>query len=373
MTATALAVMKRPKKHLSFGSLVHGFRKHLATLLDKRKEPDYSLVDIIMSGFACMFFQDRSLLQFQKRMKDKKGRNNLETLFDVKEVPKESQLRDVIDEVDSENFRPLFKDYFSRLQRGKHLEQFSFITINGKTYCLVSIDGTGYFSSKKISCDHCLHKEHKEGEKTYQHQALQGALMHPNMRQVIPFMPEDIRNSDGQTKQDCEMNAAKRFLIALRQDHPQLGIIIVGDGLFSKHPLVELAKKLDMHVILVAKPKDHKYMMKDIASREEEVQELRIEDDKDRLFIYRWLCNVPLGARDDAFSVNYFELEILAPGKDGEMKRNYYCSWVTDLPLSEENIEHMVRAEQEITWYSGAHLRATFDRTKQAKNPHLPQ
>ena len=35
-------------------------------------------------------------------------------------------------------------------------------------------------------------------------------IMHPDMKQVIPLMPEEIRNTDGATKQDCEMNAGKR-------------------------------------------------------------------------------------------------------------------------------------------------------------------
>jgi len=98
-----------------------------------------------------------------------------------------------------------------------------------------------------------------------------------------------------------------------------------------------------MHFIFVAKPGDHKYMMRDIATRDEECEELCVPQEKeDKLFTYRWLNGVPLGARDDAFSINYFELEIHAPGKNGEMKRNFRCSWVTDLPLSKQNIEQMV-------------------------------
>jgi len=278
--------MQHPKKHLSFGSLVAAFRKHFASLEEKRNAPDYSLVDVVVSGFACMFFQDPSLLQFQKRMQDEKERSNFNTLFNVKAVPEDTQLRDLLDQVDSESFRPLFKEYFSRLQRGKHLEQFEFLNIAGQPHYLVSIDGTQYFSSTKVFCEHCLHKEHKDGEKTYQHHALQGALMHPNLRQVVPLMAEDIRNEDGQTKQDCEINAAKRFIPGLRSDHPQLGIIIVGDSLFSKHPMVELTKDNDMHFIFVAKSGDHKYMMREIDTREEDISELRVPQEKGgKLFI----------------------------------------------------------------------------------------
>ena len=60
--------------------------------------------------------------------------------------------------------------------------------------------------------------------------------MHPDKRQVIPLMPEEIRNTDGNIKQDCEINAAKRLIPEIKKDHPQLGLIIVGDDLFSRQP-----------------------------------------------------------------------------------------------------------------------------------------
>jgi hypothetical protein len=34
-------------------------------------------------------------------------------------------------------------------------------------------------------------------------------------------MPEPMIKQDGTEKNDCERNAAKRFLSKLRQDHPQ--------------------------------------------------------------------------------------------------------------------------------------------------------
>ena len=80
--------------------------------------------DVVMSGFAMMYFQDPSLLQFQKRLREDQGRDNLSTLFKVETVPEDTQMRKVLDEVESEQFRPGFKHYLQRLQRGKHLEQY---------------------------------------------------------------------------------------------------------------------------------------------------------------------------------------------------------------------------------------------------------
>ena len=253
--------MRRPKKHVSFGSLVEAFRRHCDKLTDKRQNGKlrFPLADVVLSAFACMFFQDRSLLQFQRRMEDKKEQSNLTALFGVGKIPEDTQLRDTLDGVDAENFRPLFREYFLRLQRGKHLEPFR---IFGTKY-LLSIDGTQYFASSEISCKHCLTKDHKPSkeqdpehevpERTYCHQALQAAIVHPECRQVVPLFAEDIRNTDGMKKQDCEINAAKRLITAVRKDHPQLGIVLLGDGLFSHNPTVELALAQRMDFIFTAK------------------------------------------------------------------------------------------------------------------------
>jgi hypothetical protein len=74
------------------------------------------------------------------------------------------------------------------------------------------MDGTQYFYSKSIHCSNCLTTTHKDGEIGYSHEVLQAAIMHPDMRQVIPIIQKEIRNIDGNTKQDCEMNAAKRLI-----------------------------------------------------------------------------------------------------------------------------------------------------------------
>ena len=41
---------------------------------------------------------------------------------------------------------------------------------------------------------------------------LGAAIIHPNRREVIPLMPEPIVKQDGSKKNDCERNAAKRFI-----------------------------------------------------------------------------------------------------------------------------------------------------------------
>ncbi|MCL0030075.1 hypothetical protein M1M93_00015 [Thermodesulfovibrionales bacterium] len=78
------------------------------------------------------------MLQFQQYLKEAENRDNLQTLFGVNDIPKDTQLRDIVDKVESEELSPIFKDYLSRRWRGKHLQQYQLFD---KLY-VCSIDST---------------------------------------------------------------------------------------------------------------------------------------------------------------------------------------------------------------------------------------
>ena len=325
------------KKHLSFTSMRIRLSSFFKKMPDHRQQAkiNISLHDILMSALACMYFQDPSLLQFQKRMQDRQHRNNLQTLFGVKNIPKETQKRECIDQVDRKHFRAIFKNYCLCLQRGKQLVNYEIFP----GLYLVPIDGTEFFKSEKINCEYCLRKEHKEGVIKYSHQALQGGIMHPDQAVVIPFMPEEICNADGTSKQDCEMNAAKRFIANTRRDHPQLGIIFCGDGLFSKQPIINDVIAQRGHYIFVAKPKDHKYLMEWLAAYPK-LNEAQFSDEKNNIHYYEWMNDVPLNGQENSIRVNFFRCQIT--NENGKII--YQNSWVTDIVVNKENIKILVRA-----------------------------
>ena len=331
----------KSKKYLSFSSLRAGMSKMFRSIPDKRQRAKVSidLHDALMSGFACMHFQDPSLLQFQTRMQEEQHQSNLRTLFDVHTIPKETQMRDIIDAVSSEHFRPIFKDFYLRLQRGKQLERYQILP----NIYYFPIDGTLFYSSKEVSCEQCLVKQHKKEKPSYSHQVLQGGIAHPDCSEVIPFMPEQIINTDGTAKQDCEMNAAKRFIGRIRQAFPQLGLLIGGDGLFSKKPIIEdiLAKR--MHYLFVAKPADHTYMMAWVDAYDT-LDRVEFEDDKGRRHIYEWINNVPLNGQADTVQVNFLRCWVMKTDASGNEKVAYRNSWVTDIKITQETVRTLVRA-----------------------------
>lgn len=329
------------KKHLSFSSLRSSMSEIFLSIPDWRQsgKVSISLHDALMSGFACMHFQDPSLLQFQQRMQEDQHQNNLRTLFDVKHIPKETQMREIIDGVDSEHLRPIFKELYSRLQRGKQLERYQ--VFPGMYY--FPVDGTQFFSSKEVHCEQCLVKHHTKDSPTYSHYVLQGGIAHPDCSEVIPFMPEQISNADGAEKQDCEMNAAKRFVGTIRKDFPQLGLLIGGDGLFSKQPIIEDILAQRMHYLFVAKPTDHKYMM-DWVDAYDDLDRIEFDDDSGRRHVYEWINDVPLNGQKDTIQVNFLRCFVIKADKAGEEKIVYRNSWVTDIDVTIENIKTLVRA-----------------------------
>ncbi len=94
----------RPLVKLTFDAMMSRLRVRFNGL--QRIEADgnynYSLSDILMSGVAMFFFQDPSLLAFLERLLKKHERCNLQTMFGVKAVPKDSQMRERLDEVEWE-------------------------------------------------------------------------------------------------------------------------------------------------------------------------------------------------------------------------------------------------------------------------------
>ena len=310
---------------------------HSNSLPDPREQGkcQFNLHDVIMSAFSCMYFQQSNFAEFQRQMEIIEHKNNLKTLLGVENIPKESQFKEILDALPSALFAPVFKEIFSRLRRHKHLEEFAILPHT----LLCVMDGTQYHSSHHIHCEHCLHKEHKKGEITYSHSVLQGAIMHPDKKQVLPVMPESISNTDGTEKQDCECNAGKRFIGHLKETYPRQRFIIGGDGLMSHQPMIEEVLKASLHYLFVAKPGDHTYLFEWVNAFDD-IPSYTYTDDQEITHYYRWKNNVPLNGKEKTIDVNFFEY--ITTDKEGVVL--YKNSWVTDITLSLYNIKQMTGA-----------------------------
>lgn len=322
------------RKHLSADALHSLIQARFARIPDGRHDKStITLPDALMSAFAMFSLKDPSLLAFDARRNDE----NMKRLYGIGQIPSDTQMRAILDQVDPATLRPVFNDVFRQLQRGKVLEQFVF---HEGAY-LLCLDGTGYFSSGKIHCPCCLEKVNRQtGETTYAHQMLGAALVHPDKREVIPLAPEAIVKQDGDTKNDCERNASCRLLRQIRQEHPHLKLIVVEDGLASNAPHIRELQRLGMHFILGAKPGDHEFLYEHLldAFDDDRVATLSGKNGDAACEIV-FVNGLPLNQANPDLLVNV--LQYLEFGPEGEPTKKF--TWVTDLKITRSNAQHLVR------------------------------
>lgn len=77
--------------------------------------------------------------------------------------------------------------------------------------------------------------------------------MHPEMKQVISLCPEPIIAMDGNNKNDCGLNAFKRFIPIFRKEQPKIGAIFCLDALYAVEPAIKLLFENDCHFITSVK------------------------------------------------------------------------------------------------------------------------
>jgi hypothetical protein len=325
------------RKYLSADSLFKMIREQFKQISDSRKgNTTISLCDALMSAFAMFSLKDPSLLAFDERRKEED--HNLKNIFGIEQIPCDTQMREVIDNIPDESIRPAFLANFRRLQRGKALEPMVFM----EGCYLLALDGTGYFSSEKLHSKACMVKVSKKSGKTsYYIQTLGACLVHPDYKEVIPLCPEIIQKQDGATKNDCERNAAKRFFGKFRKDHPHLKVIVIEDGLSSNAPHIEDIKANNAHFILGVKPGDHEFLFKyiDRAVEEGKAVEFSFMDEKNPLMehYFRFVNDVPLNGSNQDLLVNF--LEYWQTERDDVT----YFSWVTDFTITVENAYQLMR------------------------------
>jgi hypothetical protein len=326
-------VAPQGRKHLSADALFRLVQSGFASLPDYRVgDTEIALADALMSAFAMFSLKAPSLLAFDKE----RAEGNLHTIYGIERVPCDTHMREILDPVSPKLLRPVFRSVFRQLQRGKALEAMTFLD----GHYLLALDGTEYFSSKTIHCASCLHKVHRNGSITYFHQILGAAIIHPDRRVVIPLMPEPIVRHDGTDKNDCERNAAKRFVAKLRQDHPHLKFIVTEDSLSSNAPHIETLHAHGLHYILGVKEGDHRSLFQQVQVAEHAGRVTSYER-HDRaagvVHRFRFVNDLPLNAAHTDVRVHFIEY-----WEVGDDKVQHF-SWVTDLRVSKRNVYHLMR------------------------------
>lgn len=318
---------------LSADALIGLIRGEFEQVPDPRADnAKIALPDALMSGFAMFSLKDPSLLAFEER---RTTDHNLGTIFKMGPVPCDTQMRTILDDVEPAHLRRVYPRVHRELAASGELRRYVFLD---GSY-LVSLDGTGYFSSNKVHCPGCQQKVNsKTGEVTYYHQMLGGVIIHPDLPQVLPLMPEPIQRVDGEAKNDCERNAAKRFLEHLKADYPHWVFTITEDALSPNAPHIREIRQYGYHFILGVKAGDHAYLFEQVARARQEGRTTEYEVRQGKIVHrFSFVNGMPLNESNSDVLVNLVEYWEIRPDK------TQHFSWVTDFTVTTLNVMAIMR------------------------------
>jgi hypothetical protein len=170
---------------------------------------------------------------------------------------------------------------------------------------------------------------------------LAAVLVHPDFPEVIPLAPEPIQRLDGRDKNDCERNAARRWLRRFRKDHPHLPIIVTEDALGSNAPHIRDLLDNRIHFILGVKEADHQHLFEQYQRRLEAGQvEAVHEGDAPSGAGRSWRFVNGVGINESNREVIVNLLAYVEVDAGGEI---HSWAWVTDLTLARDNVRQVAR------------------------------
>ncbi len=314
---------------------IAGLSKVCAGLPDRRKGPlpgnGYTMADIGLSAFSLFFMGSPSFLAHQRILAEGQGRSNCQTLFGISAIPSDNYIRQMLDGAPTAAFDGLF---IQAIETPEVLTPFQ--RLGGRI--LIALDGTEHHCSRKVHCARCSTRKRSDGATEYFHAFLGASIVAPGHQHVLPLAPEFIAPQDGAEKQDCERNAAKRWLARHGMSLGHLRPVFLGDDLFACQPIAEAVQAEAGNFILTCKPSSHRTITEYLyGAKLEEHRETVVKRGKHTTTVYHWLADVPLRDSADALKVNWFSVEMF----DAKGKRTYHNSFVTDLPVMAGNVAEL--------------------------------
>lgn len=164
--------------------------------------------------------------------------------------------------------------------------------------------------------------------------------MHPDLKEVIIADNEPIVKQDGKKKNDCELNAAKRLLENLHKTYAEEDLIFTMDALYACQSIVNMIKRNSSwsHIINVKKT-GNKALFNQFIKLEADGKVERKTCTSDKEEIVLSYANGSF-LNDSAIDARCNMLYCVCTNNNGN---ETVFSWVTDLPLSDQNVVEYMR------------------------------
>ena len=197
-------------------------RASFDTMPDRRHGTNarYAMTDIGMAAFSTFFMQSPSFLDQQRQLLERTGRSNAGTLFAMDTVPCDNHIPTMLDGFSPDHFDPVFDPVLDDFDRCGGLAR----------NIVTALDGSEYFCSRKIHRDNCSHRLRSDGETEYFHTVVASSVVAPGHAMVPPLQPAFVR------PQDCERQAAKRWMGRFGVRHAGLRPVCPGGDVYARPP-----------------------------------------------------------------------------------------------------------------------------------------
>ena len=297
---------KKRQEKITFDAVIQSVSAEFGKIADHRcVNAKYKLTNMLGSAFAMFSLKAPSLLSFDERTTVES--RNLTSLFQIEEIPSDTQMRAALDFVAPAPLRQMFRTLFETLQTAGVIKEYHF----WRDSVLVTVDGVEHFASHKIHCPQCSTRTLRDGTTEYFHAGLGAVLVHPAHEEVLPLDFEPILKQDGAKKNDCERNAAKRLCAALHERYPDLKIMLVEDALYANAPHLRQLIEYGWRFILNVKPDSHASLEKQFAGRRAtgQVQEWSFTEAQGVKHYFAWTKGLCLNDSAVEVTVNYLLYE----------------------------------------------------------------
>ena len=297
--------------------------KQFNGLTDTRNQSyvKYQMKVIFMVRLMGLMCEIKSMQGLTRELNTKETIKNIAQICGLKleEIPHCDTINDVFENIKIEELEEIRKYMINKMIRNKMLDRYK---IRDKYYHII-VDGTGLATSRKKYNKNCLvkNKADKNGKeyKEYSTYVLEAKLVVGEM--VFSIGSEFVENEDEKvTKQDCEINAFKRLAKKIKEEYPRLKIIIGADALYASKPIIDICKANGWKYIIRFKEGKIPTLYNEFKT----VVERENESNKDN---YEYVTKLD------------YQEEKVNIIKYTDKKENSEFVYMTDLPISDKNIE----------------------------------
>ena len=346
-------IKKKDKGIVEIMMLMHHFFKELPVWLNEMTDPrnpsytTYSQADLVLMGVLKNMCAVKSMRSMEEKFNEDTCIDTLRILsgdHGLSEMPHADTLNYYLERLSPKCLADVRKKMVKSLIRKK---SFYRAKLFGK-YWRIIVDGTGLFYFREKHCENCLittitrEEEGKEVKvKRYYHKVLEAKLvLAPDI--MISLDTEFIENENEEvSKNDCELNAAKRLLGRLKKDYPRLPACLQGDSLYAAEPIMGICRRYGWKYILTQKETRQKSLAESYewiaqGGGAEAVKKIGKEKGTGEYINH---VEETAGKQEEANMYRYW-YETEESGKKGTCG----FQWITNIELTKRNLEEMIEA-----------------------------